>query len=238
MMIRTGVWLAFLAVIFWMPTFAQEKSVRPGINAKYQNPDVDEAIKTFEGESREVFVKRHEIIAACHVKPGMVVADIGAGTGLHTRLFAKAVGDSGQVFAVDISTKFVEHIRKTSRAQGLRNITPVLCNEDSVDLPPHSVDLVFICDTYHHFEFPFRTLGSISRALKPGGKMVVVDFIRIPGVSREWVLNHVRAGQEQVENELKSSGLVKVNEVKKLLSENYIIVFEKPSQGDTKKSDR
>jgi hypothetical protein len=75
---------------------AQEKSVKPGINEPFKNPDVAFFQKTFEGESREVFVQREKIVAACGVIPGMVVADIGAGTGLHARLFARAVGDDGR----------------------------------------------------------------------------------------------------------------------------------------------
>src|SRR5947209_3814252 len=80
--------------------------------------------------------------------------------------------------------------------KGLQNIVGVVCTADSVKLPPGSVDLVFICDTYHHFEYPRRTMASIHQALKPAGQLVLVDFKRIPGVSREWVLGHVRAGQE------------------------------------------
>jgi ubiquinone/menaquinone biosynthesis C-methylase UbiE len=207
---------------------AQEKSVKPGINEPFKNPDVEKFQKTFEGESREVFVLREKIVAACGVNRGMVVADIGAGTGIHTRLFSRAVGDDGQVYAVDIAAKFLEHIRKTSRDAGLRNITPVLCDEDSVNLPLSSVDVAFVCDTYHHFEYPQKTLASLYRALKPGGKLVVVDFIRIAGKSSAWVLNHVRAGQEVVEKELTDAGFRKAGEVKGLLQENYLIIFTKP----------
>jgi ubiquinone/menaquinone biosynthesis C-methylase UbiE len=219
-------WALLFAMAF--AASAQEKSAKPGINDPFKNPDVEKFQKTFEGESREVFVQRDKIVDACGVKPGMVVADIGAGTGIHTRVFSKAVGDAGQVYAVDIAAKFLEHIQKTCRAAGLRNVTPVLCNEDSVDLPPNSVDVAFTCDTYHHFEYPQRTLASLYRAIKPGGKLVVVDFIRIAGKSSAWILFHVRAGQEVVEKELTDAGFRKKEEVKDLLKENYIIVFTKP----------
>jgi ubiquinone/menaquinone biosynthesis C-methylase UbiE len=207
---------------------AQENSVKPGINEPFKNPDVAKFQKTFEGESREVFVLREKIVVACGVNPGMVVADIGAGTGIHTREFSRAVGNDGQVYAVDIAAKFLEHIRKTSHNAGLRNITPVLCNEDSVNLPPSSIDVAFVCDTYHHFEYPQKTLASLYRALKPGGKLVVVDFIRIEGKSSLWILFHVRAGQEVVEKELTDAGFRKTGEVKGLLQENYLIIFTKP----------
>lgn len=206
---------------------AQDKSVKPGINIPFINPDVADYEKKFEVESREVYAKRSQIVAACKPKPGMVVADVGAGTGLFTRLFAAEVGADGQVYAVDIAPKFLEHVQKTSRKAGLRNVTPVLCNQDAVDLPPNTVDLAYVCDTYHHFEFPVRTLASLHRAIKPGGRLVVVDFIRIPGKSADWILNHVRAGQEVVEKEIAVAGFEKTDEVKDLLTENYVIVFTK-----------
>lgn len=206
---------------------AQEKSVRPGINDPFRNPNVKDFQGKFEGESREVYAKRDKIAAGCQLKPGMVVADVGAGTGLFTRLFAKEVGAEGQVFAVDIAPKFLEHVQATSRKAGLKNVTPVLCNPDSVDLPANSVDLAFVCDTYHHFEFPARTLASLHRAIRPGGRLVVVDFVRIPGRSSDWVLNHVRAGQNVVEKEIIAAGFEKSDEMKELLNENYFVVFTK-----------
>jgi len=208
---------------------AQERSVKPGINDPFKDPDVQEFRGKFEVESREVYARRAGIVEACKLRPGMVVADVGAGTGLFTRLLAREVGPAGQVYAVDIAPKFLEHVRKTSRQAGLRNVTPVLCGPDSVDLPPASVDLAFVCDTYHHFEFPQRTLASLHRAIKPGGRLVVVDFVRIPGKSSDWVLNHVRAGQEVVEKEITEAGFEKADEVKELLKENYLIVFTRPA---------
>lgn len=205
---------------------AQEKSVRPGINQPFENPDLAKFIGIFEGESREIFTQRKEIVAVCKIKPGMAVADIGAGTGLITRLFAPAVGPSGRVYAVDIAPKFLDHIKKTCEESGIKNVVPVLCTATSVELPEKSVDLVFICDTYHHFEFPFKTMQSIHRALRPGGKVVVIDFKRIEGVSSAFVLSHVRAGQETVTKEILECGFRLLDE-QKLLKENYFLTFEK-----------
>jgi CubicO group peptidase (beta-lactamase class C family)/ubiquinone/menaquinone biosynthesis C-methylase UbiE len=207
-------------------SFCQEKSVRPGINDPFKNPDVKEYIGKFETESRDIYVERKQILDACPIKPGMTVADIGAGTGLFTRMFAKVVGPEGKVYAVDIAPKFIEHIEKTCKEAGLKNVMGVVCTPTSVGLPANSIDLAFICDTYHHFEFPHKTMASIHRALRPGGKVVVIDFRRIEGKSREWVLNHVRAGQEIVTKEILSDGF-KLLEEKKFLEENYCLVFEK-----------
>jgi len=205
----------------------QEKSVKSGINDPFKDPDVAKFVDQFEVESREVYAARDRVVAACGVKPGAVVADAGAGTGMYARLFADKVGPDGQVYAVDIAPKLLEHIRKTARQAGLKNVTPVQYNPDWADLPPNAADLVFVCDTYHHFESPERTLASLHRALKPGGRLIVVDFIRIPGQSREWVLNHVRAGQDTVEKEIAAAGFRKTGEVKDLFKENYLVVFEK-----------
>jgi len=206
---------------------AQELSVRPGINDSFRDPNVDEFIGKLETESREVFARRKEIVAACKIKPGMTVADVGAGTGLFTRLFSTAVGDGGHVVAVDIAQKFVDHIRESTRTEGLRNVDALRCAPDSTNLPAGSVDLAFICDTYHHFEFPRKTMTSIRMALKPDGRVIVIDFRRVEGESTEWTMSHVRAGQEVFEAEIIAAGFVKTSQQKDLLKENYMVVFEK-----------
>lgn len=206
---------------------AQEKSVKPGINEQYEkDPDPAVWAKRFELESREVFAHRNEILAACKVKPGMAVADVGAGTGLFTRMFARAVGDEGKVYAVDIAPNFVKYVERLSAAANLKNITGIVCKPDDACLPEDAIDLAFVCDTYHHFEFPYKTLASIHKALKPGGRLVVVDFVRIEGVSSDWTLNHVRAGQEVFRREIERCGFRLVEEPA-FLKENYLMVFEK-----------
>ena len=212
---------------------AQEKSVKPGINDSFRDPDPKEFLGRFEVESREVFARRREIVAACKIRPGQTVADIGAGTGLFTRMFSEAVGKEGRVIAVDIAQKFLDHILTTSRAAGQRNVETLLCKADSTELPPESVDVAFICDTYHHFEFPLKTMASLYRALKPGGRVILVDFRRVEGSSTDWVMNHVRAGQEVFEAETLQTGLKKVYEERELLKENYFVVFEKPTLANT-----
>ncbi len=209
------------------PFYGQEQSVKPGINDSFRDPDLKEFQGKFEVESREVYAERKEIVAACQLKPGQVVADIGAGTGLFTRLFAAAVGKNGRVIAVDISQKFLDHIQRTSREAELPNVQTLLCTADSTELPPESVDVAFICDTYHHFEFPLKTMASLHKALKPGGRVIVIDFQRVEGKSTPWVMSHVRAGQETFEDEIRRSGFRKVTERKNLLKENYFVEFQK-----------
>ncbi len=217
---------AFLVLVPPLLCTAQEKSVRPGINKAFANPNVKEYVKKFEGESREVAQHAADIVAACKIEPGMAVADVGAGTGMMTRRFAAAVGPKGKVYAVDIAAPFLRHIEKTCKAGKIDNVTTIQCDQFSTKLPKNSVDLVFICDTYHHFEYPQRTLQSIHDALRPGGRLILIDFQRIEGKSSKFILSHVRAGQDVFVKEVTAAGFRKVGQ-EKLLKENYFVRFVK-----------
>jgi len=130
MRFRTLCLAACLATLYLQfPLLSQEKSVRPGVNDSFRDPNVKEFVERFEVESREVFNHRGEILKACDLQPGQTVADIGPGTGIFTRLFSKAVGNEGNVIAVDISKKFLDHIEAIARQQGQTNIGTLLCRE-------------------------------------------------------------------------------------------------------------
>jgi len=219
--------VGLLFVAFLTASLAgQEKSVNPDINKKFQDPNVEEFVNTFEKNGREIFDKRKEIVEACKIKPGMAVADLGAGTGLFTRMFASAVGDKGKVYAVDIAQKFLDHIKQTCDERGIKNVRTIRCTQTSTELPANSIDLAFICDTYHHFEFPFKTMASIHKTLKPGGQVVLIDFHRIKGQSSDWVMGHGRAGQEVFTTAIEDSGFKQVEE-KKFMKESYFLRFQK-----------
>ena len=219
--------IALAAIAFAAAAGAQEESVKPGINDRFKNdPSVQQFTAMFEGESRAIFANRVAIVDALGLKDGMAIADVGAGTGLFTIMFGDRVGDDGAVYAVDIAENFIKHIAKRAKEEDLSNVEPVLCTDRSTELEPESVDLVFVCDTYHHFEFPNDTLLSIHAALRPGGRLVVVDFERVVGVSSEWTLNHVRCGKGTVSDEVKDAGFDFVEEIE-MMDEQYIIVFSK-----------
>ena len=219
--------IAASLVLFASLTLADVQSVRPGINSYYQNPDWQQWVDTFEREGREVYDKRFAIVEASGVRQGMTVADIGAGTGLFSRLFAHRVGPHGKVYAVDISRPFVENIVRTSREQGLDNIEGIVNNDKHTLLPPASIDLAFLVDTYHHFEYPDSMLSSIRKALKPGARLIIIDFHRDPQRSSRWVMGHVRAGKERVIEEVTAAGFHLIDD-KPLLRTNYYLVFSKP----------
>lgn len=197
------------------------------LNSRFLDPDEDPQtfVDMFESESREVYQNRHRIVDALGLEPGDEVADIGAGSGLFSRLFAEEVGPEGKVFAVDISENLLEHMDRVNDEQGIENVETVLGGFTSPHLPPRSVDLAFVCDTYHHFGQPHEMLTSIHEVLRPGGRLVVVDFVRDPAETEEWVLDHVRAGQETVTAEVLAAGFRLVREIP-LMETQYVLVFE------------
>jgi len=207
-------------------SLAEEQSIRPGINRYYENPDWQQWVNTFERPGREVYDRRHAIVDASGVRRGMVVADIGAGTGLFTRLFAERVGPQGRVYAVDISRPFIENIVRTSQERGFLNVEGVVNGHKDVSLPPDSIDLAFLVDTYHHFEYPVSMLSSIHRSLRPGARLVVIDFRRDPQHSSGWVMGHVRAGRDAVIDEISRAGFRLIDD-KALLRTNYYLVFSR-----------
>jgi SAM-dependent methyltransferase len=182
----------------------------------------------FEGEAREISVAREEITAALGLSAGMTIGDIGAGTGLFEPIFNETVGLEGKVYAVDLAPKMVEHLNKRIKEENLSTVEAIQCTSTNTNLPANSCDLIFVCDTYHHFEHPQQTLADIKRALKPNGRLVIVDFYRIEGESRDWVMSHVRCGLETVIEETTLSGFtfLKNHDIDGL-KENYLIIFEK-----------
>ncbi len=207
---------------------AKQPSAKPGINDTWKSDNIEPLVGMLETESREIFHERENLAGIVGVRPGSAVADVGAGSGFMTLLFARQAGPSGKVYAVDINAKLLERVQSLARQQGLANVQSVLAKDDSAELPPNSVDLVFICDTYHHFEYPLSTLRSLHRALRPGGQMVIVDFKREPGVTSERMMEHVRAGEEVFTREITSAGFELTNiHNAAWLKENYILRFRK-----------
>lgn len=207
---------------------------KPGdVNAPFLDPklDAESWVEKFEVESREVFAARDAILAAVGLEPGDRIADVGAGTGLFLGPFAAAVGPTGRVYAVDISPRLVEFVERRIDEEKLANVAVVLSTEDSTKLSAGSVSHVFVCDAYHHFGKYPEMLASIRQALVPGGEFVVVDFERIPGVTREWLLEHVRADKQTVREEIEAAGFEFLGEVEvPAFKENYLLRFRRPAK--------
>lgn len=206
----------------------EEPSVKPGINDPYFRDDgLDRYTRILESETREIVQRRSDIVDAIGLDEGMVVADIGAGTGLLTMEMAKQVGERGMVFAVDIVPAFLKRIRERARAEGLPNVIAVRGEERATGLEPASLDLAFMCDTYHHIEYPVAYMRSVFETLRPGAALVLVDMKRPEGQSSPAVLRHVRADKSTVIAEVEQAGFVFESE-RDLLEENYYLYFRHP----------
>ena len=212
------------ALLVVTPTLAQDVDV-DGLNERYKDPDLQVEVwaDRFASEGREVFDFREEIIGSIGIEAGQSVADVGAGTGLFEPLLAAAVGTGGRVYAIDIAPRFVEYIRTKAAEQNLTQITAMLGEDRSTGLPAGSVDVVFVCDTYHHFEDRQAMLASIHEALRPGGKLVIVDYHRIgPRI------DHIRGDKAQFTAEIEAAGFAFSEEIDiEGMEENYVLHFER-----------
>lgn len=222
--------LLFITLLLILSDFSfakvSEKNANPGINRHYEGTTHQEWVGVFENDGREVYSERHAVVEALQLKPGLDVADIGAGTGFYSLLFAKEVGPTGKVFAVDIAEDFLTGINRLAKEQKLKNIHTILSNQKDTLLPANSIDLAFVCATYHHFEYPKTTLASIHRALRPGGKLVIIDFRKQEDISSGWVMSHVRSDKHAVIKEIEPTGF-KFESESEILKSNYFLWFEK-----------
>lgn len=224
---------AGIAALTWLCAIAtvqaQETSVRPGINEHYQQPDYDQWVNVFEQPGREVYERRAYIVEQLDLQPGMYVADVGAGTGFFSLLLAQKVGKSGRVFAIDIAPEFVDKLLARAATEDVHNLEGVVNTPRSSGLEENSVDVVFLCDTYHHFEFPYDMNRSLHRALKPGGALYVIDYRKQPGRSSDWVMSHVRTDEATVIVELTDAGF-RFDRPISGLEQNFFLRFVKPKQ--------
>lgn len=152
-----------------------------GIGKRYMGRDIAgvmgwQGAAWLERQEREREERTDLLVAALQLKPGMVVADIGAGTGYLSRRMAPVVLPGGKVLAVDVQPEMVSMMQTMVRQSGLAQIQPLLGAEDDVKLPASSVDLAIMVDVYHELAFPYEVLDSIVRALKPGGRLVFVEY--------------------------------------------------------------
>ncbi len=132
-----------------------------------------------EREEREKEERGDLLLRELQLTAGMVVADIGAGTGYYARRIAPLVaggGAGGLVYAVDVQPEMIQMLDELAKKANLPNIKPVLGAVDNVRLPDASVDLAILVDVYHELEFPFEVMQSVVRALKPGGRVAYVEY--------------------------------------------------------------
>ncbi|HBO84328.1 MAG TPA: SAM-dependent methyltransferase [Deltaproteobacteria bacterium] len=162
-------------------------------------------VDIFEAYERAEWQKPKDVVKKLDIKPGDTVADIGAGTGYFTRLLAQAVGHEGKAIGLDIEPAMVEYMKEDAKKRGLTNYEARVVKPDDLELSPKSVDVIFICNTYHHIEDRINYLKRLSKALKPNGRIVIVDFYKKPLPVGPQSITH-KISEEDVKKEFEQAG--------------------------------
>lgn len=228
-------WILFN--LFSTQTFSQENSPSPysyktpsydGIGKVYMGREISfvmgfEGMSWLERRSREQEESVSLAIKNLPVSESSVVADIGAGSGYYTFKIAPKV-PQGKVFAVEIQDQAINYLKAKSKELGFSNVIPVMGTEKSPNLPVASVDLAIMVDVYHELEFPVEMLAAIKKSLKPGGKLLLIEYRGEDPAIAIKPLHKMTA--KQAEKELEANGF-KLVENGKFMKIQHFLVFEK-----------
>ena len=129
-----------------------------------------------ERPERETEERPQLLIDALAIEPGQTIADLGAGSGYYSFRIAPLVGERGRVLALDVEPRMLRIVSERARRAGITNVTTVLSTPSDPNLEPNSVDLLFMVDVYHELEFPFEVLTKVREALKPGGRVALIEY--------------------------------------------------------------
>lgn len=184
-----------------------------------------QAADWLERPEREQEEKPRAVMELLALKPGEVVADIGAGSGYYTRRMAQAVGQTGRVYAVDIQPEMLQILTNKLTAEGITNVVTALGTEQDPRLPAGQIDVALMVDVYHEFSYPYEMVEAICKALKPGGRIVFVEY---RGESR-WVpiKGHHKMTEAQVRKEMEPHPLKWEQTVSDKLPWQHFVVFRK-----------
>jgi ubiquinone/menaquinone biosynthesis C-methylase UbiE len=163
------------------PPYVQIKGTPDGIGISYFGREIAHvmghlAADWLDRPEREEEEAPQLLIKALNLKPGMVIADIGAGSGYLSFPMAKFVAPNGKVYAEDIQPEMLDIIRQKAAANGIKNVVPMLGTITDPQLPPKSVDLMILVDVYHEFDHPYEMVTNMVKALKKGGRLVFVEY--------------------------------------------------------------
>ena len=214
------------------PSYYREKRIHnpDGIGKYYMGREIahymgHQAMGWLSRPSRISEEKPDLTVENLNLKPDDVVADIGAGSGYFSSRIAQQVPE-GKVYAVDIQPEMLEAIANLQKKQQIDNIETVLGAEDSPKLPPASIDLAFMVDAYHEFAYPREMMEGVVSALKPGGRVVLLEYRKENPMIMIKPLHKMT--QKQVKKELKAVGL-KWRSTKQFLPEQHFLEFSKPT---------
>jgi precorrin-6B methylase 2 len=210
--------------------YEQIKPSADGIGKRYMGREISQVMgwqgaAWLEREEREKEERTDLLLRELALKPGMVVADVGAGTGYIARRMAGAVGASGAVYAVDVQPEMIDMLKALASKAKLAQIKPVLGGVDDVKLPAADVDLAIMVDVYHELEFPREVMLSLVRAMKPGGRVVFVEY-RAEDLSVPIKALH-KMSEAQVKREAAAVGLT-WERTASGLPWQHVVIFRKP----------
>ena len=204
--------------------------VAKNANREYLTPQArGRAAKEMDHPNRKLVEQSPRLVASLGIRPGEVVADIGTGVGYLLPYLAEAVGPHGRVIAEDIYEDFLSKAQEKIRANGWTNVITVRGTAKNPKLPFGGVDLALILDTYHHIDYPAEMLGHIRKALKPDGRLILVDFYRSrkhPGTTDKKLKEHIRADRDEVIREIQRNGFHLTRQFDHLPHE-YVLIFRK-----------
>lgn len=174
---------------------------------------------------REQEEQPEKMLDALQLKPGMTVADVGAGAGYTSLRISRRVGPEGKVLATDIQPQMIRMLKANAQTVKATNIQPILCTATETNLPENAVDLAIMVDVYHECSHPDETLQGIRKALKPGGRLVLVEFrAEDPEVP---IKPEHKMTLAQIRKEIEPQGFA-FHEVHEFLPWQHIVIFKKP----------
>lgn len=153
---------------------AQQAATPHEMHGRHRDPKA--YIASLENPARDAYQKPAEVVEALGLRSGQVVADIGAGSGYFAVRLAGPVGEAGRVLAVDVDARLLEHLEGRVREASLGNVETILAPPNDPRLPEAGVDLIFFCNVWHHIDDQDGYLAKLRQALKPGGRLVMIDF--------------------------------------------------------------
>jgi len=178
--------------------------------------------------TRETTQRPGELIKSMGLEPGMTVADVGTGVGYMLPFLSRRVGPAGHVIAEDIFDDFLAGAKQTAEQQKLTNITFVKGTETDPMLPEGQVDMELVLDAYHHFDYPEKMLAALHKALKPDGKLVIVEYYKREGAMPNGrALTHIRLDMPDVIKEVEANHFHLIMEKEHIKNVQYMLLLEK-----------